>query len=230
MSGARRRGIAQASIRCRFVAIANLAGRLHLSHLGGMNFAPSVHGGQENRTPSALAVVRFARGLSQRELALRAGVCKRTVANAEHGRHAPHPRTAAALSAALGLTAADVFPSSRSIQDEGPARNRAIEKGSDRGAPRTDEASAPPQRKGPPVKLTPTETVVAAVQANGGACSRAEVMRVVAVQLSVVRARDAVHLSVAGRYLDHDPETDTLSVPGAGGSVQLRLPATDGDA
>lgn len=52
---------------------------------------------------SPLAVARFACGFSQRALAERAGVSKRTVANAEANRHVPSIRTVVAISQALGL-------------------------------------------------------------------------------------------------------------------------------
>jgi DNA-binding XRE family transcriptional regulator len=55
------------------------------------------------RDRSPLAVLRYARGWSQRELALAAGVSKRTVASAEMGEFTPRLRTAVAITAALGL-------------------------------------------------------------------------------------------------------------------------------
>lgn len=54
--------------------------------------------------PTALALLRFVRGISQRELARRAGVSKRTVAYLERGRHTPRIETAVAVSRALGIT------------------------------------------------------------------------------------------------------------------------------
>jgi transcriptional regulator with XRE-family HTH domain len=59
--------------------------------------------GRRGTQPSALALLRFMRGLSQRELALRSGVSRRTVIGLEHYQHAPRVSTAVAITEALGL-------------------------------------------------------------------------------------------------------------------------------
>jgi transcriptional regulator with XRE-family HTH domain len=87
--------------------------------------------------PSPLALVRFVRGFSQRELARRAGVGKNTIVYLEHGRHAPRPRTARAICRALGIDDERlVFPN---LNDESPGHDTgAFEKDGDAAPTRTD--------------------------------------------------------------------------------------------
>ena len=54
--------------------------------------------------PSEFSEVRLGLGMSQREVALAAGVSVGTVRNAESGLHAPRRRTAIALAHAVGCT------------------------------------------------------------------------------------------------------------------------------
>jgi transcriptional regulator with XRE-family HTH domain len=52
---------------------------------------------------------REARGLSQRELARRAGIVLQTVVNIEHHRHKPHPGTLEKVAKVVGCRAGDLF-------------------------------------------------------------------------------------------------------------------------
>lgn len=56
-----------------------------------------------------IRAAREAAGLTQAELAQRAGVTERTVSRTEHGRHAPSPDTVRGLCEALGLDAAEAW-------------------------------------------------------------------------------------------------------------------------
>jgi transcriptional regulator with XRE-family HTH domain len=53
---------------------------------------------------------RQARGLTMKDVATAAGVTARTVLNAEHGRHEPHPSSKTVLAQALGMEASDLWP------------------------------------------------------------------------------------------------------------------------
>ena len=66
--------------------------------------------------PSPLRMARWVRGLSQRDLAVRAHVARETVSRVERGM-SPQLRTAHALSGALGLPIPELFPQN----DERPA-------------------------------------------------------------------------------------------------------------
>lgn len=71
--------------------------------------------------PSPLAVARFARGFSQRALAERAGVSKRTVGNVEAHRHVPSLRPVMAITVALGLDDPTIaFPELFTPRQEAP--------------------------------------------------------------------------------------------------------------
>ena len=48
--------------------------------------------------------LRLERGLSQRQLAVRAGVSNTTVAKIEQGKHGAHPETAYKLATVLGVS------------------------------------------------------------------------------------------------------------------------------
>ena len=61
------------------------------------------------RRPSDLALCRIASGLTQAELAERAGLARETVSRIEGG-HAPNLRTARALATALGWPVDTLFP------------------------------------------------------------------------------------------------------------------------
>ena len=75
------------------------------------------------RTP--LAVYRFAAGLSQKELAERAGISRSGLAYIETARHGPRAITARAIADALGVSVAELFPEiddTKSTDDgKGPA-------------------------------------------------------------------------------------------------------------
>jgi len=58
----------------------------------------------------SLRRIREERGLSQRELAARAGVVKSTIYEAEAGRHIPRIQTLEKLADALGVSIADLLP------------------------------------------------------------------------------------------------------------------------
>jgi DNA-binding XRE family transcriptional regulator len=62
---------------------------------------------------SPLAVCRFATGLTQAQLADRAGISRLAVINLENGKHRPHPLTARALAEALCVEVTTIFPSER---------------------------------------------------------------------------------------------------------------------
>ena len=76
----------------------------------------------EVRTPPPLKVIRVARGLTQRQLADRAGVSPETVLRHEQRRHEPTRATAHALAAALDWPEAELFP----LNDQRPAGSRAL--------------------------------------------------------------------------------------------------------
>lgn len=77
----------------------------------------------EIATRSPLAVYRFAAGLTQAELANRAGISRLAVVNLEAGKHRPHPLTARALSAALGIPPEALFPPEETEALVPPARS-----------------------------------------------------------------------------------------------------------
>ena len=58
----------------------------------------------------SLRRIREERGLSQRELAARAGVVKSTIYEAEAGRHIPRIQTLEKLADALGVSFVDLLP------------------------------------------------------------------------------------------------------------------------
>jgi transcriptional regulator with XRE-family HTH domain len=58
----------------------------------------------------SLRQIREERGLSQRELAARAGVVKSTIYEAEAGRHIPRIQTLEKLADALGVSIVDLLP------------------------------------------------------------------------------------------------------------------------
>jgi transcriptional regulator with XRE-family HTH domain len=82
-------------------------------------------------TPSALAVARFAAGMTQSDLAERARVTRVAVANLESGKHRPRRLTAESIAAVLGVEPADIFPP---IYDNAPVGTGTL--------PRTDVASS----------------------------------------------------------------------------------------
>ena len=59
---------------------------------------------QDNPALPYLRAWRVWRGLSQQELADKAGISKTTIVQLEHGRAVPHFVTVAKLASALGLT------------------------------------------------------------------------------------------------------------------------------
>jgi len=107
-----------------------------------MPVAPSAtQGWPPRRTRSALAIFRFLNGFSQRELAERAGVAKRTIANVEAGVHTPRITTATAIAGALGMDDPRlVFPEAFRcpLNDESRAANSALAK--ERGVDAHDRA------------------------------------------------------------------------------------------
>jgi transcriptional regulator with XRE-family HTH domain len=67
---------------------------------------------------STIALLRFLRGWSQRDLAEHAGISKRTIASAETGEHVPMLETKLAIAHALGVEdVTSIFPPN----DSGPA-------------------------------------------------------------------------------------------------------------
>jgi transcriptional regulator with XRE-family HTH domain len=62
------------------------------------------------KVPNPLQRARQARGLSRQALADRAGVTDRTVLNAEHEHHAPHPATQIVLALALEMDRRELWP------------------------------------------------------------------------------------------------------------------------
>jgi transcriptional regulator with XRE-family HTH domain len=53
---------------------------------------------------SRLRTIRRARAYTQRDLQKRSGVAASTIANIEHGKHEPQPRTIRKLASALGVS------------------------------------------------------------------------------------------------------------------------------
>ncbi len=98
---------------------------MEISRVGHEVFLPG------RRNPSPLALLRFVRGLSQRELAEMAGVTRRTIINLEHARNAPRLSTATAIASSLGLDDPRlVFPDAfkRPFNEEGrPGQGTASE-------------------------------------------------------------------------------------------------------
>ena len=80
-----------------------------------------------------LAALRRANGLTQEELAVRAGVGSATVARLEHGEGRPRRATLRVLALVLGCDPTDLLPST----NESPAGNGALAKERDDGAHRT---------------------------------------------------------------------------------------------
>lgn len=65
---------------------------------------------QVTRPASALRLVRVARGLTQGQLADRAGLARPTISRLENAHEEPQHRTAQRLAAVLGWDAAALFP------------------------------------------------------------------------------------------------------------------------
>jgi transcriptional regulator with XRE-family HTH domain len=61
--------------------------------------------------------IREQRGLSQQQLADRAGVVKSTIYEAEAGRHIPRIQTLEKLADALGVSIVDLLPSRKENAD-----------------------------------------------------------------------------------------------------------------
>jgi transcriptional regulator with XRE-family HTH domain len=78
-----------------------------------------------NATVSPIALLRFVRQLSQAELGERAGISRDTISRLERGE-LPRLATARALSRALGVEVADLFPEN----EEGHADNVTLSKNS----------------------------------------------------------------------------------------------------
>jgi ribosome-binding protein aMBF1 (putative translation factor) len=57
-----------------------------------------------------VSLAREAAGWSRPELADRAGICTRTIANVERCEHVPTPPTRGAIARALGRDVTDLFP------------------------------------------------------------------------------------------------------------------------
>lgn len=64
---------------------------------------------QTPQPKSPLAVHRFSAGMTQAQLAERAGISRTAVANIERGEHGARPLTAKALAAALGVPVEQLF-------------------------------------------------------------------------------------------------------------------------
>lgn len=73
------------------------------------------------KTPSLLAVHRYAAGLTQQGLAERASVTRGTVARLEAGEHRPRLLTARMLAAVLGVEAESLFPATTPDNENAPA-------------------------------------------------------------------------------------------------------------
>lgn len=65
---------------------------------------------QVAQPPSALRVVRAARGFTQGELAERAGLARPTISRLENAHEKPQHSTAQRLASALGWNAGELFP------------------------------------------------------------------------------------------------------------------------
>jgi putative transcriptional regulator len=73
----------------------------------------------ENATVSPIAIRRFIAGLTQADLAERAGISRDTISRLERGEH-PRLVTARALARALGTPVGDLFPESEERQAGSP--------------------------------------------------------------------------------------------------------------
>ncbi len=70
---------------------------------------------------ASLRVLRLERGLSQRDLAARAGVTQQTVVHLELRRREPHPGTMRRMAEALGVEPAEVDEFRRAIEEKAAA-------------------------------------------------------------------------------------------------------------
>lgn len=75
------------------------------------------------KTPSLLAVHRYAAGLTQQGLAERASVTRGTVARLESGEHRPRLLTARMIAAVLGVEAEHLFPETPEDENAPAAAN-----------------------------------------------------------------------------------------------------------
>ncbi len=69
----------------------------------------------------SLRVLRLEQGLSQRDLAVKAGVTQQTVVHLELGRREPHPGTMRRVAEALGVQPAEVDEFRRAIEEKAAA-------------------------------------------------------------------------------------------------------------